>query len=71
MRGQIFNLYHVEDGEGVSKSGFNSLSIKNTIEPLDCIQYSKIGVLQDKLTTITVTDITNDTMVVVYDVTEK
>ena len=32
MRGQIFNLYHVEDGEGVSKSGFNSLSIKNTIE---------------------------------------
>ena len=64
-------MYHMEDGKGLQKSGFNSLAIKNTIKPLDCIQCSKIGVLQDKLTTITVTDITNGTIVVVYDVTEK
>ena len=45
MRGQIFNLYHMEDGEGLWKSGFNSRTIKNTIKPLDCIQCSKIRVL--------------------------
>ena len=71
MRGQIFNLYHMEDGEGVQKSGFNSRATKIQSSLLIVSKCSKFGVLQDKLTTITVTNITNGTIVVVYDVTEK